>query len=338
MEKKKGINKSYLIILIGLVFIVAGIVSAVFLNGGSKKVEPKGGNEDKPVEVKTTTTPLMYEVTKEGSDTKIYLFGSIHVAEEGGSFPDYITNAYKASEYVACEYDILAEQTNPEAQQKQQEELKYKDGTTVKDHISEDTYNKAVAFLKENNVYNESIDQYKLFAWNSTITQLIARKAGLSTSSGIDIIILYQAKEDGKIILEVESSEFQSKLFDSFEDRLFEIMIIETIKNPDKSVGDLLKLYNAWKKGDPNEIYALSKSDFSDEVKQQYSEDDVIIMDDYTKRLLHDRNITMTDKFEEYFEKGYNTFYMVGVAHLVGDDGIANLLTQRGYKVTQVNK
>ena len=59
---------------------------------------------------------------------------------------------------------------------------------------------------------------------------------------------------------------------------------------------------------------------------------------DFDEKVLYSRNITMTDKLEEYFNSGYNTFFMVGAGHLVGEDGIANLLVQRGYTVKQVNK
>ena len=52
--------------------------------------------------------------------------------------------------------------------------------------------------------------------------------------------------------------------------------------------------------------------------------------------MLDDRNIGMKDKLEEYFNNGYDVFYMVGAAHLLGDKGIAKLVEQDGYTVKLV--
>ena len=52
--------------------------------------------------------------------------------------------------------------------------------------------------------------------------------------------------------------------------------------------------------------------------------------------MLDDRNIGMKNKLEEYFNNGYTVFYMVGTAHLIGDQGIAKLVELDGYTVTRV--
>ncbi|MBQ7160413.1 MAG: TraB/GumN family protein, partial [Clostridia bacterium] len=49
-----------------------------------------------------------------------------------------------------------------------------------------------------------------------------------------------------------------------------------------------------------------------------------------------DRNIGMADKAEEYLAAGQKTFFAVGTGHMVGEGGIADLLTQRGYTVEKI--
>ena len=46
----------------------------------------------------------------------------------------------------------------------------------------------------------------------------------------------------------------------------------------------------------------------------------------------------MKNKLEEFFNEDKKVFFMVGAAHLVGENGIANLLVQDGYTVKQINK
>ena len=330
-ENKKNSGISILIIILGVVLIVGGLMAAFFLNGGSKE-ELKNDMTPKTSNI----TPLMYEVTKEGSDTKIYLFGSIHATNANDSqLPDYVMNAYKESSHVACEYDMVAQQTDVEAQQLIMESLRYSDGTTIKDHLSTDTYDHLIKFLKESNSYNEAYEEFKPALFYELVEQAIATKANISLLDAIDSRIVKKAKEDNKTILEVESFEFQLNLLLDMSDRLYEIMINNIINNPEYSVKQLKDLYDAWKKGDPDKLLEVVNAEYKIE---NYNEEDLKLLSEYNKNLLTNRNVTMTNKLEDYFNAGYNTFFMVGTGHLIGEDGIANLLIQRGYTVKQVNK
>lgn len=52
--------------------------------------------------------------------------------------------------------------------------------------------------------------------------------------------------------------------------------------------------------------------------------------------LITDRNIEMTTKIEDLL-KGQKTYFVVlGAGHMVGDQGVVNFLTRRGYEVTQL--
>ncbi|MBQ1436598.1 MAG: TraB/GumN family protein, partial [Ruminococcus sp.] len=67
----------------------------------------------------------------------------------------------------------------------------------------------------------------------------------------------------------------------------------------------------------------------TDEEKELYA--------DYQKTMLTDRNVGMADKAEEYLASGKNVFVAVGAGHMVSDEGVVQLLKNRGCKVERVN-
>ena len=178
------------IIIIGIVLVVAGLAIGVYLlffRKGDEKVEPPTNGLEK-------ITPLMYEVTKEGSNNKIYLFGSIHFANiDELEFPKYLLDAYNNSDYIACEFDI-----NKFLESTDQVELAksylYLDGTSLKDHINNNLYDKLIAFIKENYGYSEEItSRFNLIYVESLITQYYLTQAHINSTQGIDTHFLNKA-------------------------------------------------------------------------------------------------------------------------------------------------
>ena len=54
MEEKKGISKSILLILLGSIFIVAGLLTIFFLNGNKKNESVKPNETESPIEKNNT--------------------------------------------------------------------------------------------------------------------------------------------------------------------------------------------------------------------------------------------------------------------------------------------
>lgn len=322
MKEKKNYLK--LVILIILVIIV-GIVGFLIYNKSSK--EPEKINEN--------MTPLLYKVTKEGSVNEMYLFGSIHMAnKEDLLFPKYIMDAYNKSHYLACEIDEESLNIDMNEAQALVYAMMYQDGTTIKDHINEDIYNKLVEFLTNKNSYVNAYDYYKPMFFYSLLSVVAANDANLSSDSGIDNYFISKAKKDGKEVLEVESMEFQTNLLLSFSDKLYELIIKETIDNYDDSVEELKELYDNWKKGNEKKILELNDEEIKNE--ENYSEEIKKEIENYNKLLITDRNKTMTETAINYFEDNKDVFFMVGTLHIIGEDGIANNLRNNGYTVTRV--
>ena len=338
METKEN-KKTGLIVFISvtlLILLVGGILLYTLVFSKMNNTNSNTSNNEQetidPVDDKREKiTPLMYEITKEGSNNKIYLIGSIHFADIPSiKFPKYVDDAYNNSDYLACEFDILkAIETIDSSELTKDYFYTYPD--SLENHVSKDTYNKIIKFMADKFKYNE--DKVKVMSLTyieSTITQLVIADSNIHSGDGVDTYFLKKAHADNKNILEVETYEFQTKLTNSFPDRVTELSILDMIENYDLAVSELNKLYDTWKYGNVQELSKLLL-DIKD--KDNYTKEDLDLMIDYNKKMLDDRNIGMKNKLEEYFDKNYKVFYMVGAGHLIGENGIASLLEKDGYTV-----
>lgn len=304
------------------------LILTLFLAGCQKK----NVEDDKPnVEA---TTPLFYKISKEDPDINIYLLGSIHAADKG-IYPlnETIMSAYNQSDYLAVEVDTVALTSDLDAQIELAQKLLYNDGTTIKDHIGEDLYNKMVGILKEKGSYNSLYDNYKPTFFESLFENIIITDAEMDANAGIDMHFLNLAKKEEKNILEIETAEFQYDLLLSNPIELDKMMLEEYVNNYDESVTEMKEIYNAWKKGDITELEQTLLVSSTEGL----SDEEIKMVENYNKSLITDRNYGMADALEKYFNEDKKVFCVVGLGHVIGDEGIISLMEKKGYNVEKLN-
>lgn len=306
------------------IFLIITIFTLIVFPACGKKEIVKEDNE---------ITPLFYKISDK-NNTTIYLLGSIHAADDT-IYPlnDTIMNSFNDSDYLAVEVNTLSLQNNFDLSLKLAEKMMYNDSTTIKNHIGDELYNKMVNFLKEKKSYSSLYDNYKPVFFESLFENLIIDDAMLKSESGIDMYFLSLASENNKKILEVESAEFQYNLLLNTPLELDKIMIEEYIDNYDLNVSQMKDLYELWKKGDKEQLENILINSES----QNVTEEEKKLMENYNQSLIIDRNYGMANVLENYFEKKQNVFCVVGLGHVIGDEGIINLLQKRGYDVVQLN-
>lgn len=306
------------------IFLIITIFTLIVFSACDKKEIVKEDNE---------ITPLFYKISDK-NNTTIYLLGSIHAADDT-IYPlnDTIMNSFNDSDYLAVEVDTLSLQNNFDLSLKLAEKMMYNDSTTIKNHIGDELYNKMVNFLKEKKSYSLLYDNYKPVFFESLFENLIINDAMLKSESGIDMYFLSLASENNKKILEVESAEFQYNLLLNTPLELDKIIIEEYIDNYDLNVSQMKDLYELWKKGDKEQLENI----LINSENQNATEEEKKLMENYNQSLIIDRNYGMANVLENYFEKKQNVFCVVGLGHVIGDEGIINLLQKRGYDVAQLN-
>ncbi|MFD1134735.1 TraB/GumN family protein [Paenibacillus urinalis] len=264
---------------------------------------------------------FLWEVSN--GDNTVYLVGSMHIADD--SFypldPSYDI-AFEDSEYLGVEIDLT--QAQDETMQKMMLDLgMYQDGTTLKDHISSETYEELGEILVENGLEKDALDGYKPWVVEITMSQLKSMEAGYQGEIGIDLHFLQKAIERKMPIIELETYQSQLELLSGFSGELQETNLKSVLDNfhlVDDSVDQMAEM---WKLGDEEALLEITNSMKTNE--------------EYYKGMLVDRNLKMADKIEGYLtaEDEADYFIVVGAAHYAGEDGIVKLLQDRGYTVTR---
>ncbi len=265
----------------------------------------------------------------EANGNTVYMLGSIHVATED-FYPLHgkLEWAFAQSDYLAVEADVLNVNVF-EMSNLVNEKAMYQDGTTLDQVIPEDLYAKVEEHVQQSSLPlpMAMLNEYEPWYIYNLIDSLQVMEFGYDTEIGIDMHFLNAATEQEMEIIEIESIEFQLDMLDSLSEEVQISLLESTIENSDNAKDEIDTLANLWKNGDEEglEEYLLSEEPETEAEAQ------------FLEVLLDDRNVGMTDTIEQFLQEGNNETYfvIVGAAHYFGEQGILQLLEDRGYTINK---
>ena len=286
-------------------------------------------------------TPLFYHVTAPNGH-EMWLLGTIHVGDERTAFlPQELYDAFDAAGALAVECDTSVMDdldNNPELLDIYLEASLYSDGTRVYDHLDEDQAKLLEQTLKAYGGYfTLELMDYKLSTVSSTIDNHYMKYGRrLISDRGVDDQLMTRARESGKEIREVESVAFQIKMLSDFPE-LWQQMEAEDILATSRVSYNysLQGLFELWCAGDEERMTEELTGD-DDEEQEGWSEEELEAYKEYNKAMMLDRNAHMIEVAREYMNGDVTVFYAVGLAHLLGENGIVKGLRDAGYTVELV--
>ena len=258
-----------------------------------------------------------------GSSNSVYLLGSIHFAKED-FYPlaKPIEQAYQRASTVVFEANP-GEMKSMETQTKLLKAGMCPAGETLSERVSKETYAGLQSWLKNAVGVPSALDQMKPWLASVSVVALQLQKLGFNPNQGIDEHYFSRAKTDKKDIRALETVEFQINLFANLsreEDELFLKSMLEETDRLPKIFADVIE---AWKTGNAEKIEPLLL-----EIMKQYP--------GIYKKFLTDRNRVWLPKIEELLRGEKIVFVVVGMAHMVGKEGVVDLLKQKGFRVEQL--
>jgi hypothetical protein len=259
------------------------------------------------------------------SKATVYLAGSFHMLRASDyPLPAEFFRAYNDSRKIIFEVPP-GETESPEYMEKFLSLAIYNDGTTLTEHITTAAYAKAESFCKERNYPLEQYQFFKPTFLVMTLTVSEMNKIGADPRKGIDYLFKEKALQDGKASGSLETVDQQISLLTSMDASLGSDQILESIEELKQIEVMLSELLAAWRKGDEAKMEELYIKDLK-------------LYPQLYQTLIVDRNNKWVRNIEGYLNGSGNTMLVVGAAHLVGADGLVNLLRKRGYKVVKLQK
>ena len=261
---------------------------------------------------------FFWQVTSE--QATVYLMGSIHFADKS-FYPlrPAIEKAFQRSDALVVELDITRTDDGVYNQLLAQRGM-YKNGDTIKDVLSEETWRQLRQRLRHLNVPYDSVKNYKPGVMVLTLSAIQVMQMGFDPALGIDVYFLSKAGQ--KKIIELESLEQQLNLFLDIPNG--ELLLKESLYSLDEADLMMAEMVRYWKTGDEKK---MSKLLFEDALN------DYPAFNEIYHRLFYDRNASMTQKIKAMLKQPGNYFVVVGSGHLIGERGVVNALREKGYDV-----
>lgn len=254
----------------------------------------------------------------------VYVLGSLHFAKED-IYPlnQKIENAFDQSDSLVVEANI--DDIKKIDIQKLVERAVYPDNDTLEKHISPETLESLRKETGGLSIPFELLNKQKPWFLAMTLASLESIKLGLDPSLGIDHYFLSKA-EGKKKILELESIDYQINLLSGFSDEDQELFLIYTLKDLHIMEQEVNQLTQAWVSGDTKSMESLLTKSLSEDKR----------LSAIFEKLIFERNRRMVSKIEDFLRTKGTYFVIVGAGHLVGSQGVIELLRGKGYLIEQL--
>lgn len=253
----------------------------------------------------------------------IYLGGTSHLLRETDyPLPAEFDQAYKASEIVVFETDV-GKINEPATQQKLLVKAMYADGSTIEQHLSAKAYGELSAYCDANGIPLAAFSRLKPAMLLTTLTIMELMNLGVS-QRGVDQFYYDLAKKEGKAVAGLETADEQINFLVSMADGIEDDFVTYSLKDMKDLKEQFEILATAWRRGDAEKLAKLMITELKTRQPQLY------------RKLITERNRNWLPMIDAYQKTLRTEFILVGVAHLVGPDGLIATLRKKGYRVDKL--
>ncbi len=262
---------------------------------------------------------FIWRLSKDGRVS--YLYGTIHAARSEWMFPGpTLVDALRESDTVALELDVL----DPDVQRR----LVASVVAQRSDPLPPELVRRIGRQIKAECLDAESFAKFAPEFQIASLSVMAARRDGLDPANAIDLVLAAVAREFGKPVasLETPESQMQALLMPTQAETIEFVKSGLTDLESGRARPMLRRMAKVWTDGDYAELSRYERwCDCMGTTTERAA----------MKRLLDDRNPLLAASIDNLHKSGQRVFAAVGSLHMIGPNGLPQLLRQRGYKVEQ---
>jgi uncharacterized protein YbaP (TraB family) len=293
-----------------------GAAAAVLLSAGSARA---ASPSPRPQSGAKAAKHMLFRVRGPNGAT-VYLLGSVHLlSPESATLPPEVDSAFAQAKSVGFETSIDTLQMRA---MELMSRAQYTNGATLRGSISPATAAHADSLIKSYGLTLDQLNGFKPWFVSVALTQLVLQKMGFKAELGVDMQLHVKAKAASKPEFGLESTDFQLGLFDSLSPQDQEKMLKEIVA-PDSAAKQMKAVRDAWSSGNGAALDSLLNNGMK-------SSPGVFAA------LITNRNQAWIPKLESLIRGKDDALVVVGAGHLVGKEGVVELLRAKGYTIEQL--
>lgn len=256
------------------------------------------------------------------SDTRIWLFGTIHLLPEGQSWrtPAFDSALSEADELVLEVADVDDMMASAQALQK----LGVARGLPpIAERVPEGKRAALRAMIAESGYPEKVYDGLETWAAALPLLGVTFKRLGLNPELGVERQIGAPFRAAGKRIVGLETIEQQFSFFDTLSEGAQRALLLAVIEDTEQTRAQFRAMLDAWAKGD---LEGIART-FDDETQMS---------PELKEALMKRRNARWAEWVARRLDRPGTVFVAVGAGHLAGADSVQRMLKARGLKAKRV--
>jgi len=257
-----------------------------------------------------------------GQRNTVYLLGSVHMLRIADSaLPPEVLAAYSRSSALVMELDL--NDAGADALLGNGMELTLlPEGESLSSVLGPELYRAFAAWAQSLGLEPAVAERFQAWFAALMIEQMALVQSGFETDAGIDMQMAQRAQADHKQVIALETLAEQLGYFAHLNREQQRQFLRTTLRDLDTQTEDTARVVGAWRRGDTAELERLLHKDAAESPE-------------LFRVLTTERNRRWLPKLAALLDDNRDYLVIVGALHLVGDDGVVQLLRRQGRVVVQ---
>ena len=259
-----------------------------------------------------------------GETNSVYLLGSIHLLRpQDLPLPSVVDTAYDDAEVLIMELDM--DDLTSDVSQLFAASGVMRDGTTLRQVMGEEYFARAAAAADAIDIPIDLLENSEPWLAAITVEMMIFYRIGFNPMLGVEMQMVSRAERDGKPIEGLETAEEQTAFLDGLSIETQREMLLQALEEGASINESIDEIIHAWRIGD---IAALENGLLQDLKKNA----------ELAEALVNSRNRRWVDQISELLDDEDDYLVIVGALHLIGEQGVPELLARDGVEIDQLSE